>query len=211
MVPKPSKCGRVRSGAGLLRHGSRDYEIIEIASIVGFGGGKETSGPRPRGPNQHPGKAEESKSLAATGRRDSAGGVGLPVRPSGSAPACSVPACRKPLASYGFRSTSSFALSSLPWKLVCARSSERPARTSTSAAITGGRLLGCRDGRHHRPVPQYRGALRQAGEPAPPCGRRRSQMGGRRRGPCGQAQEEEEGRVCTTGSGICTTAASLAA
>ena len=100
MVPKPSKCGRVRSGAGLLRHGSRDYEIIEIASIVGFGGGKETSGPRPRGPNQHPGKAEESKSLAATGRRDSAGGVGLPVRPSGSAPACSVPACRKPLASF---------------------------------------------------------------------------------------------------------------
>jgi integrase len=59
--------------------------------------------------------------------------------------------------------------------------------------------------------PQYRGALRQAGEPAPPCGRRHSQMGGRRRGPCGQAQEEEEGRVCTTGSEICTTAASLAA
>jgi len=86
MVPKPSKCGRVRSGAGLLRHGSRDYEIIEIASIVGFGGGKETSGPRPRGPNQHPGKAEESKSLAATGRRDSAGGVGLPSVPAAAPP-----------------------------------------------------------------------------------------------------------------------------
>ena len=31
--------------------------------------------------------------------------------------------------------------------------------------------------------PAYRGALRQAGEPAPPCGRRHPQMGGRRRVP----------------------------